>query len=212
MRNIFLFAMAFSFGMSLGAQNLVKNSDFNRYHDRLGPEFRANGGKVMFFTEEPMRNHCGKLIIDKIRKSGQYETYSAACWIGGAYTDNRKPGGFPCKPNTTYDFSIDIKGTVHSAGISFTQWTEGGTLWKGAKNYPTSAGKIKVQKEWTTCKGSFTTKSDADHACLRLILWGNSRYGALTDKAGDYILFDNIVIKERKNTENSMASAAQAGQ
>ena len=116
---------------SLAAQNLVKNGDFNLYPKTLGPEFRTNGGAVMLFTEEYTWNRCGKLVIDKIRKSGKYDTFGSACWIGGSYADNKKPGGFKCKPNTTYDFSIDIKGTADSASFSITQWNSKQTLWHG---------------------------------------------------------------------------------
>ncbi|MBR2373744.1 MAG: hypothetical protein IKA87_05895, partial [Lentisphaeria bacterium] len=184
--------------LSLGAQNLVKNGDFNLYPKKLGPEFRTNGGAVSLFTEEYTWNRCGKLVISKITKSGKYETFGSSCWIGGAYADNKLPGGFKCKPNTTYDFSIDIKGTANSAGLSFTQWKKGGKLWSGCKSYPTTVGNFKVHKEWTNYKGSFTTKADAQNAALTITLWGNSKYGALKSKVGDYVLFDNIVIKERK--------------
>ena len=59
--------------LSLGAQNLVKNGDFNLYPNKLGPEFRTNGGTVVLFTEESTWNRCAKLIINKIRKEGKYE-------------------------------------------------------------------------------------------------------------------------------------------
>ena len=194
---------------ALSAQNLVKNADFNLYPDKTGPEFRTNGGKVELHTEDLTWNRCGKLIIDKIRKSGEYESYNAVCWIGGSFSDNKKPGGFSCQPGTTYDFSIDIKGTAHSAGISFTQWNEGQTLWHG-KSYPTTVGGIKIQEQWTHYQGSFTTRPGAVHACLTLLLWGNSKYGPLKSKAGDYVLFDNIVIKERKSPAISPSSPKKA--
>ena len=192
---------------TLSAQNLVKNADFNLYPDKVGPEFRTNGGKAELHTEDLTWNRCGKLIIDKIRKSGQYDAFGCGCWIGGSFSDNKHPGGFPCKPDTTYDFSIDIKGTVDSAGISFTQWNKGQTLWHG-KSYPTSVGHFKVQDQWTHYKGSFTTKPGAVHACLSLTLWGNSKYGPLKSKAGDYVLFDNIVIQERKRPSLSSQTPA----
>ena len=182
---------------SLAAQNLVKNGDFNLYPKTLGPEFRTNGGAVMLFTEEYTWNRCGKLVIDKIRKSGKYDTFGSACWIGGSYADNKKPGGFKCKPNTTYDFSIDIKGTADSASFSITQWNSKQTLWHG-KSGKTTVGSFKVQKNWINYKGSFTTGSDTGHVSLTLLLWGSSRYGKLKSKVGDYVLFDNVVIKERK--------------
>ena len=196
-KTIFSVLAAFSFFLPVSAQNLVKNADFNLYPDKVGPEFRTNGGKVELHTEELTWNRCGKLIIDKIRKEGRYDTFCSVCWIGGSFSDNKKPGGFPCKPGTTYDFSIDVKGTANGAVISFTQWNEGQTLWYG-KSHPTSVGPFKIQDQWTHYKGSFTTRQGAVHACLSLTLWGNSKYRPLKSKVGDYVLFDNIVIKERK--------------
>jgi hypothetical protein len=54
--------------LSLGAQNLVKNGDFNLYPNKLGPEFRTNGGTVVLFTEESTWNRCAKLIITRSEK------------------------------------------------------------------------------------------------------------------------------------------------
>ena len=208
-KTVFSFLAALCLISTLSAQNLVRNADFNLYPDKVGPEFRTNGGKAELHTEDLTWNRCGKLIIDKIRKSGQYEAFGCGCWIGGAFSDNKKPGGFPCKPGTTYDFSIDIKGTVDSAGISFTQWNKGQTLWHG-KSYPTSVGHFKVQEQWTHYKGSFTTRPGAVHACLALTLWGNSKYGPLKSKTGDYVLFDNIVIRERKRPDLSSPAPKKA--
>lgn len=201
-KTIFSYLAACCLFSALNAQNLVRNTDFNLYPDKTGPEFRTNGGKVELHTEDLTWNRCGKLIIDKIRKSGKYESCSAVCWIGGSFSDNRQPGGFPCKPGAIYDFSIDIRGTAHSAAISFTQWNEGQTLWHG-KSYPTTVRGIKVQDQWTHYKGSFTIRPGAVHACLTLQLWGNSKYGPLKSKAGDHVLFDNIVIQERKRPDLS---------
>ena len=204
-KNVFSCLAACCLFSTLCAQNLVKNADFNLYPDKVGPEFRTNGGKVELHTEDLTWNRCGKLIIDKIRKAGKYDAFGCGCWIGGSFSDNKQPGGFPCKPDTTYDFSIDVKGTADSAGISFTQWNEGQTLWHG-KSHPTSVGHFKVQDQWTHYQGSFTTRPGAVHACLSLTLWGNSKYGPLKSKAGDYVLFDNIVIRERKRPALSSQS------
>ena len=49
-KKILLSSVVLGAAMLLGAENLVKNSDFNAKN--LGPEYRANGGKVAIFTEE----------------------------------------------------------------------------------------------------------------------------------------------------------------
>jgi hypothetical protein len=194
-----LLAAVMSAGMVHAAENLVKNFDFNAKVKNLGGEFRANGGKIALFTEEN-GNRCGQLIVTKLQKSGQYDLLSASTWIGGSYKTNDLPGGFVCKPNTTYDFSIDIKGTAKSANIKMTYWPEGKKLWYGKTSKTTVTG-VKVTGDWQTITGSFTTPADALNAALSLSIWENSRWAPLKSKAGDYLLFDNISIKERKTAE-----------
>ena len=181
------------------AQNIVKNGDFNADGKKCGPEFRTNGGKLTVFTEEATQNRCGKLAFDKMRTSGKYRTLQAAVWIGGKYASNNQPGGFACKPNTTYDFSIDIKTPVKISGmIRTTLWNSKQTLWYG-KTQKTILAKIQQEASngWTTCRGSFQTNADSVTACLTLSIGNDERYAKFINKVGDYILFDNVVIKER---------------
>lgn len=180
----------------LPAENLMKNGDFNASTTKIGTECRSNGGAIALFTESD-GNRCGKLVLTKINKSGKYEVLSATVWIGGSYKSNKLPGGFVCKPNTTYDFSVDVKGTAYSGSIKMTTWAPGKTLWYG-KTAPATLCSFKNTGEWQTVKGSFTTPPDATHAALAMSIWENTRYAPLKNKVGDYILFDNVVIKERK--------------
>ena len=185
--------------MAASAQNIVKNSAFNAHAQKPGPEFRTNGGRLTVFTEEATKNRCGKLEFNKVRKIGKFSLLQAAVWIGGKYAVNQKPGGFVCKPDTTYDFSIDIKTPVKVSGmIRATLWNDKQTLWYG-KTQKTVLAKIPLQvsNEWTTYKGSFKTNADSVTACLTLSIGNDERYAKLINKVGDYILFDNIVIKER---------------
>ena len=45
-------------------------------------------------------------------------------------------------------------------------------------------------------------QEDAVNAALALSIWEHSRYATIKSKVGDYLLFDNIVIKERKTAED----------
>ena len=197
MKKITFLLLGSFFCLTAPGQNIVKNNDFTNSEKNPGTEYRTNGGALSLFTEEYTWNRCGKLSFNKLHKSGKYEGLSGAVWIGGSYADNKKPGGFPCKPNTTYDFSIDIRGTVAAANVQGAQWSKGQTLWHG-KRLKTTLGSFKVTRDWQTFKGSFTTGPDAVHAALTLSIWENSRYAPLKSKVGDYVLFDNIILKERK--------------
>ena len=198
-KKILLSSVVLCAAMLLGAENLVKNSDFNAKVKNLGPEFRANGGKIALFTEEN-GNRCGQLVITNMQKSGQYDLLTAYTWIGGSNINNNLPGGFACKPNTTYDFSIDVKGTAKTGAVKFSYWQAGKKLWN-CKTGQTTVGPVKISSEWQTLKGSFTTPADAVNAALALSIWEHSRYTTIKSKVGDYLLFDNIVIKERKTAE-----------
>ena len=197
MKKLFVYLLLIA-ATALPAQNIVKNSDFNADEKKPGPEFRTNGGKLTVFTENATWNRCGKLAFDKLNQKGKYRTLQAAVWIGGKYADKNAPGGFPCKPNTTYDFSIDIKSNIKSGGqLRATVWNAKQTLWHG-KTVKSTAAPVKYNEEWTTYKGSFRTREDSVSAALNLSISNYERYSPFVHQVGDYILFDNIVIKERK--------------
>lgn len=190
------------------AQNLIVNGDFTKVtHTALYPECRSNGGKVSLFTEELTWNKCGKLEVDKIitKKDGK-EVVNAGVWIGGHAGKN---GGFTVKPDTTYRFSIEIKGNAGSARISAMEWTTD-AMWTGMVALKSTVGEIKVQKDWTVYKGTFKTDAKAKRAALFLQLWWDTQYGPQRYKVGDYILFDNVKVEEEKNTLDAPAAAPQA--
>ena len=187
------------------AQNIVKNSDFNANAKKPGAEFRTNGGQLTVFTEENTGNRCGKLAFNKMRQNGKYQFLQAAVWIGGKYPNNNTPGGFKCKPNTTYDFSIDIKNNITTGSrIRATVWNAKQTLWYG-KTIEANVEPVKVSSEWTTYKGSFCTKADSITAALTISIINDGRYSKMVHKVGDYILFDNVVIKERTQPADNIA-------
>ena len=207
MKKLFLPTVLTMLSVALYGQNIIKNSDFNADEKKYGPEFRTNGGRLTVFTENATWNRCGKLAFDKLRTSGKYRSLQAAVWIGGKYDSNKAPGGFKCKPNTTYDFSIDIKNPIKTgAMLRVTLWNDKQTLWHG-KTYKSSAAPVKCSDEWTTYKGTFRTKADSVSAALTLSIGNNERYSPLVHQVGDHILFDNIVIKERKRPALNNAAA-----
>ena len=193
---------------TLCAQNLVKNSEFNTYKDKAGPEFRSNGGKFTLFTEDRTWNRCGKLEVTKLQTRNGITTASANVWAGGKYDSNDKPGGFVCKPGTTYEFSVDIKGTAQRAGILFTQWHARLPLWHGKSSRLITG--IKVSDKWTNFKGSFTTAPDTVSAALAISLWDQAKTERLKTKVGDYLLIDNLVIRERKRPALNKANGSAA--
>ena len=189
-----LIAGLFSAGIVLCSQEQMirlGNMDNLQAKDLLG-ECVTNGGKVSFFTEEYTWNRCGKYELTKIAKSGPHDLVNATLFIG----KNLKKAGFICKPETAYEFSIDIKGNAPQLEIKAVGWDKGKTFYGFtflSKKYRTIPG-----KEWVTVKGEFKTGPDTERAAIVLQFWESSKFGPIRFKVGDYVLFDNISVKEKK--------------
>ncbi len=196
--------------MSLCGQNLIVNGDFSTSSENLSPECRSNGGVIALYTEDLTWNKCGQLKVDKVtRMPDGHEQIGCAVWIGGGKNnlDKGNPGGFECKPDTVYQFDLDMRGTAPNASVSAIEWQASAGLWN-SKHIKTSVGGIAVQPEWTHYKGTFKTGPEAVNAALCLQLWWNTKHGPMKFKTGDYLLFDNVIITEKK--ENPLTSQDQA--
>ncbi len=192
----------------MAAANLIRNGSFDG--EEAAREFRTNGGKFSVFTEELTWNKCGRLEIDRVNERDDgVKVHSAAVWIGS----NGTIPGFDVTPETTYRFSIEVRGDVPgSAGISARCWY-GDNIWTDGRTVSTTVGGFKVQKGWTVYKGTFTTSPDARRAALQLQMWESSQHGPLVYKIGDGILFDNVEIAEDKRglADAAVAAAADDG-
>ena len=179
----------------LGADELIRIGDMDKAQTKdLFAECAASGGKLSFFTEEYTWNRCGKFTVDKIHQQGEYKLVNATLLIGS----KKKKTGIPCKPDTTYTFSINLKGNVSKVEIKGVGWdTEKGfygfkKLGKGITCKPSG--------EWTLFKGEFTTTAKTKRIALVLQIWASSKYGPMTIKPGDYVLFDSPSLKEKKKS------------
>ncbi|MBR2425753.1 MAG: hypothetical protein IKB16_03330 [Lentisphaeria bacterium] len=181
-------------GMTLTAQNLIKDPDINK--KPLSSEFRicedTKIGTLTQFVEDYTWNHCLKLELKKYStpKNGR-RSYALGVLMGG----DKKTPGFAVKPDCTYHFSVEVKGKGNKAMFNVREY---------GKNYhkkkKASLHVIKLQKDWTVYTGTFKTSPKATHAALELQFWGNDSAAAnFTEKPGDYILIDKIKIREVKN-------------
>ncbi|MGI6354305.1 MAG: hypothetical protein ACOX6W_04330 [Lentisphaeria bacterium] len=195
-------AMAVLFGcVHLSAANLIRNGSFDG--EAAVQEFRTNGGKFSVHTEELTWNKCGRLEIDRVNEKDGVTVHSAVVWIGS----NGTVPGFDAKPNTTYRFSIEVRGEVPGrASLSARCWY-GDNIWTDGRTVSASVGGFKVQSGWTVYKGTFTTSPDTKRVALQLQMWESTQYGPLAYKVGDGILFDNIEVVEDKR-DLGMAVAA----
>lgn len=190
-----LWVMILFYSANLFGENLIRNSEVN---DKLQDEFRRTGSAEYFQlsveTEDLTWNKCAKLSIKSyyIAKDGKKKVNFGVI-IGG----EKGKAGFPVKDDTTYEFSVELKGTAPHASVRAFQWNGNCDYYKDRKNLKTSIGRVKVQKEWTVYTGTFKTIKGAKRAALFIQLWDESQGGKIATSEKDYLLIDKITIKEK---------------
>ena len=190
MKNM-IFALTMAAVSLFGADNLIRNPECDG--DKWQTEFRTAELKKQIeltqFVEDSTWNRCLKLELKDyfIDKDG-LKHVNAGVMLGG---DAKKPG-FPCKPDTVYEFKFELKGTAERAMVNFYQWDDKGK----SKKQKTSIHLIRPQKEWTVYKGKFRTSANAKRAALYIQFWGNEKRRDLREKIGQYILIDKISVSE----------------
>jgi len=203
---LFLLAMPLLFAQTdyfvNAGENLLKNGDLQGAEISEFTFMKSEGSyDFSIYTEDKSWNKCAKLEIIDYGLSGGVKVVNTSMLIGGA-RDNGGDGSraIRVKPNTTYEFSFDMKGTVNytSPIVAFT-WPKDAKGQAGREQINTSlAGTIKVQPNWAQYKGTFITGPNADTAVLRIPIWcSESNSAGLREKPGSYILVDNVSISER---------------
>ena len=185
------------------AENLVPGGDFTDAKKGKIDWCRREGGAFSLFNEEYTWNNCGKLEIRETHTNGNIMTRSASVTIGR----DGKFNGFAVKPDTTYDFSLDLRGGVKGASIKAISW-HGDNYWKDRrliKVSPTSSAPL--EQTWRTYKGSFRTPPDAKRAALQVAIWSNNEGNAKLYEVGDFVLIDNVKVEMSKNNLTASAPA-----
>lgn len=199
MKKMFFFCLLVSSVSIFGGDNLVRNCDFNA---PLDGEFRLLGPpnhlKLTVFTEDSTWNKCARLeVVNFIEKDGVKEV-NGSLTIGG----DKENFGFPVKPDTTYSFSLEIKGSAQRIFCGALGWESGKKYWDPNK-LKGGIGLIKVNKDWTRYQGTFRTDSKTSLAALKIQFWGNSKNNQLLENIGDYVLVDNVFISEVPEDERN---------
>ena len=186
----------------LSAANLINNSEAN---GKLQNEFRYTGNLKHFqisqYMEDLTWNKCVKLSIKSyyITQNGQKKV-SVGVIIGGS----KDKAGFAVKPDTTYSFSVELKGTAPFASVRALQWSGKCDYHKDRKALKGSLGRVAVQNEWTVYKGTFRTTKNAKRAALFIRLWDEGKNGRINTKKTDYLLIDKIFVNEKKQSALKM--------
>ena len=178
----------------LHAADLLRNGAFNL---PLAPEvrsdFKSDCIKLSQHVEDLTWNKCAKLEITAYDHDAKGNaTTFARVFIGGDATT----AGFPCRPNTEYAFSVEMRGTAPRTFLGAIEWTEGKGFYDYARIKSTPSGQTTVNPEWTRYQGTFKTGPAAIRAALTIDLWGNAAEKSLPEKPGDYVLIDNASLVE----------------
>ncbi|MBO4648131.1 MAG: hypothetical protein J5806_08240 [Lentisphaeria bacterium] len=193
--------------LTVNAQNLVQDGECD--DPKSGELAIVEGvqqGALTHFEENLSWNHCWKLEIQRYKIAGNGSKSINLCVRIGR---GEKQHGFVCEPNTSYSFSLEIKGNAPRAMINFYEWNDAEkTTWHNMKKGKSSVHLIHPQKEWTVYRGTFKTGPTAKRAALCVQFWGDEKYKDLPEKPGDYILIDKILI-EKEQPRLTAGPAAQ---
>jgi len=200
MRNILTaITMAlFAAALPVKAQNMIVDSDCDK-NPEAGESSIAEGaqqGKLTQFVEDATWNRCLKFELTDFStdKDGKRRV-NTGLRIGGT----KKLFGFPCKPETTYKFSLEIKGDAPRAMLDAYEWSDmESNSYRNRKKARTSVHLIMPRKEWTVYSGTFKTSATAKRASLCVKFWGDEARKDLKEKVGQYVLIDKITVEEVK--------------
>jgi len=192
------------------AENMLKNGDLEGEDtSEFSPTGLSSHYKFSIYTEDATGNKCARLeILNYLEGNQGAKGVNAGIVIGGAKGGDGQDGrmALDVKPNTTYEFSLDLKGTVNKVNISAFLWKGECNDYRNRARVASSLGTVKVQQDWVQYKGSFTTDAFAKKAALFVQVWCSEEYG-LTEKPGTFLMVDNVVIREKSSGIKSESRA-----
>lgn len=173
--------------------NVIPDGDLT---DGKFPSFSSDGSKLTCITEDITWNKCLRLEVGASCTNAEGAVVGQAALYAGR--DGRHLG-FAVTPETTYDFSLELKGGVDRAYVNAYEWT-GDDRWKDMRKLKTKPALngadmrgVRVGDTWTRFKGSFTTSSGAKRAMIEVKLWSSSRHGGAF-APGSFILVDGVTV------------------
>jgi hypothetical protein len=181
------------------AQNLIINSDMSN-EAKFAKECRSDGGKtgkLSLFSENLTWNKCGRLEVVATQKSDTgSDVINANAWIG--CNEAGTLPGFFVRPNTTYTFSIDLRGTPKRVRVAARTWSQD-DVWMGAETRLTTVSMTSIGEGWATYRGTFKTGPYDVRAALCVQMWSDTQYPKADQyKVGDWVMFDNVSVYDRQ--------------
>jgi len=178
-------------GLFLSASECIKNGSFE--DSEVKDYFLSQGDKYVtesLYIENLTWNKCLRLELNELKND--------EVGVNILFGKSEKKTGFIAKPDCTYEFSFEMKGTVPNAGACALLFHNEDPWWKSNQRITTSLSSVKVAEEWTKYSGTFRTGSDTKRAAFSLQLWANKVLLERNSwKQGQFLLIDNISVRER---------------
>lgn len=178
--------------------DLGSTGDFSRGQEELQGFCHGAHGSATVFTEDSSWNKCLKLAVsetERVKKGemgeakngGVFEVHQASVAIGCGRDGT---AGFPVKPSTTYELTLGLRHYAPNARVSVRLTDSSG------KTQNVFLSIVRPGDDWVTCRQRFATAADTVRAEILVSIWTSTEYNIEQAKVGDYILIDNIAVKE----------------
>ena len=180
------------------AENLLPDPEFDQSIKTARADYAAGTFKMTRITEAQTWNKALRLeYLKPVRKEGKPDScYMCILW------GTEKGGGVPVKPDTIYEFSLELKGNMpsKSAFLLAIEWTDGNEFWKSRRRLRLDGGSIlkkftASENEYQVVKGTFRTSAQAKRAAFGVVVRGDAKSNNMPN-VGDRLLVDRISLKE----------------
>lgn len=172
------------------AQELFVNGNLDGKENFVISGWAGGTGKASVFTEDKSWNRCLKIEVVKVGD----KSVNLYPYLGRT----RNQAGIVLKPDTVYDFSMEVKGNAPGFSIGIIEFFTDEPYYKEGKNLTkrtyTQYRRIKPQGEWTRYNWQFRTDSRTKRLAIVVSMFASGKSLAAW-KDGDYVLLDNISIK-----------------
>ncbi len=190
----------------LSGRELFVNGNFDGKDMPVVSGWASGSARFSIFTEDRSWNRCLKLELLKIVPGKAINLYPY-------FGRTRNQAGIEVKPNTTYDFSVEVKGTMRAFSIGVIEFFTDEPYYKEGKNLTkrtyTNFRSVKpTANEWSRYSGTFKTDERTKRMALVFSVFDPAK-NLDRWKVGDYILFDNISLKESKSAISAAPGAAK---
>lgn len=185
----------------VAGDNLLSNGDFEQKGSAVYSNYKKDTWETDIHTEDGSWNKCYRMTLCKIVPEAENVRKVYAMLLIGRTGELI---GIPVKPDTTYEFSCEVRGTVPGVGVKATLWSsDDPNIWEGGRTV-VSVTWLAITGEWQRHRGTFRTGSDTRRAALTFNFWGDSSQQPNFGFAeGQVFMLDNVSMREKPSLDTA---------